>query len=358
MKKIAMVVTNATGPLPSGPTGLFMPELAHPYFALVDRGYTPVLVSPRGGPAAHDTRHIDQFMDDPAVARFMNDAALMGRLQDTAAPEALEPEGFAGVVYVGGHGAPFDFRASDALRDFGEAVHRAGGVVAGICHGVAGLVDLRDAAGEPLVAGRRVTGFSNEEEGDLRDVMPFLLEDELLARGARYSRVRAWTSNVEVDGRLVTGQQHRSAEAFTEALVRVLGEDGPALVRRWFDELPGMSDAAFAGFLDPDFVNHPAPPHLRDGAANFVRVLRYVGAAAKDARYTVEHVVDGGPLVVARVRWAGHFDGEYLGVRGNGGAFDVPQYHCFRIEGGRLAEHWAVRDDLSVFRQAGVTPPA
>ncbi|MEM9074403.1 MAG: ester cyclase [Myxococcota bacterium] len=357
-KKVALVVTNATGPLPSGPTGLFLPELAHPYFALEEGGFSTELVSPAGGKAANDARHLDQFMDDPQVARFYRDSALMALLDATSAPSDLDPAEFAGVVYVGGHGAPFDYRSSPALNSFAEAVYEAGGVVAAVCHGVCGLIDLKTAEGEPLVAGRRVTGFSNEEEGSLREVMPYLLEDELLAQGAVYSRTRSWTSHVVIDGRLVTGQQHRSAEAFSAALLRVLAQGVSAdLVRAWFAQLPGLSDDGFARFVAPDVVNHPAPPRLREGLDAFKQVLRYVHRSAPDQRYTVEEVVAEGDLVVARVRWAGSFRGEYLGVVGNGERFDVVQYHTFRLQDGQIAEHWAARDDLSLFRQTGVEPP-
>lgn len=359
-RRVAFILTNATGPLPSGPTGLFLPELAHPYFALLEAGYESVMVSPAGGAAAHDTRHLDQVLDDPVVARFHADAELMALIEETSAPSALDPAAFAGVLYVGGHGAPFDFRSSVALNTFAEAVHAQGGVVGAVCHGVCGIIDLRSADGTSLVAGRRVTGFSNEEEGALREVMPYLLEDELLARGAVYGRVGPWGSHVEVDGRLVTGQQHRSAEAFSEAMVNALDatqRTHAALVRQWFDELPTLDHEGFARFLTADVVNHPAPPPLRAGRDAFERVLRYVRAAAPDQTYTVEEIVSEGDRVVARVRWAGTFTGEYLGVQGNGGAFDAPQYHTFRIHDGQIAEHWAARDDLAVFRQAGVTPP-
>ncbi|MEM7160591.1 MAG: type 1 glutamine amidotransferase domain-containing protein [Myxococcota bacterium] len=224
MKKVALIVTNATGPLPSGPTGLFLPELAHPYFALVEGGYEPVLVSPLGGRAANDLRHIDQVLDDELVARFYEDAELMALIDDTKAPTEVDSSEYAAVVYIGGHGAPFDYRSSKTLNAFAERIYAQGGIVAGICHGVCGLIDLENDAGQPLVAGRRVTGFSNEEEGGLRDAMPYLLEDALVAQGAVFSRVQPWASNVEVDGRLISGQQHRSAAEFTRAVMTALSE--------------------------------------------------------------------------------------------------------------------------------------
>lgn len=87
-------------------------------------------------------------------------------------------------------------------------------------------------------------------------------------------------------------------------------------------------------------------------------MIPYVLSSAPDQRYEVDSLVIEGPLAAAMVTWRGTFTGEYLGVKGNGQRFSVAQSHLFRVEGGRLAEHWAVRDDLSVFRQTGVAPPA
>jgi predicted ester cyclase len=129
------------------------------------------------------------------------------------------------------------------------------------------------------------------------------------------------------------------------------------LVRRWFAAFPDLNDAVFEAFVHPDIVNHPAPPPLRNGLGNFKRVLLSVLAGVPDQTYRCEELVAEGALVAARTRWMGTFTGAFLGAQGNGARFDVGQSHSFRIADGKLAEHWAVRDDLEVFRQTGVTPP-
>ena len=129
------------------------------------------------------------------------------------------------------------------------------------------------------------------------------------------------------------------------------------LVKQWFAAFPNLTDAVFDNLIHPDMVNHPAPPQIRTGLENFKKVLLYVLDAAPDQTYRCEELVAEGSLVVARTRWLGTFQGEFLGVKGNGGHFDVGQSHSFRIADGKLIEHWAVRDDLEVFRQTGVMPP-
>ncbi len=129
------------------------------------------------------------------------------------------------------------------------------------------------------------------------------------------------------------------------------------LVRRWFAAFPNLTDAVFETFIHPDITNHPAPPPLRNGFENFKKVLSYVLAAVPDQTYRCDELVAEGDLVVARTRWMGTFKGEFLGIRGNGARFDVGQSHSFRVADGKFIDHWAVRDDLEVFRQSGVTPP-
>ncbi len=78
--------------------------------------------------------------------------------------------------------------------------------------------------GTPLVAGRKVTGFTNtEEEGvGLTDVVPFLVEDMLVEQGGVYSKGEDWASYVLQDGLLITGQNPGSSAAAADLLVEAL----------------------------------------------------------------------------------------------------------------------------------------
>ena len=79
--------------------------------------------------------------------------------------------------------------------------------------------------GEPLVKGRKVTGFTNsEEEGvQLTQVVPFLVEDMLKANGGEYAKGADWAPFVLTDGTLVTGQNPASSEPAAKALLQLLG---------------------------------------------------------------------------------------------------------------------------------------
>jgi len=104
-----------------------------------------------------------------------------------------------------------------------EAFVKADKPVSAVCHAPAAFVNVRGKVGEYLVKGRRVTGFTNEEEAalGLTEVVPFLLDDLLKARSGVYSKVADWASYVQVDGRLVTGQNPASSGAAAAELLKL-----------------------------------------------------------------------------------------------------------------------------------------
>jgi len=126
-----------------------------------------------------------------------------------------------------------------------------------------------------------------------------------------------------------------------------------AIVRRWFAGFAtGMTD--FDELVHPDFVNHAAPPAFQHGAATFRRIIDAVLAAGgADGRYEITHLIADGDLVSVFTIWHGTHAASWLGVPATGRHFSTPQAHIFRLRDGRLAEHWAVRDDLSFFKQVG-----
>lgn len=119
----------------------------------------------------------------------------------------------------------WDFPENPDLRRVAEKIYNQGGIVSAVCHGVAGLVDLKDEQGQALIKNRNITGFSNREEllSGMKNQVPFFLEDRLVGQGARYSK--AWlpfTSFAITDGRLVTGQNPQSPRAVAEAVMALL----------------------------------------------------------------------------------------------------------------------------------------
>lgn len=205
-------------------TGYFLREVSYPHLVLTEAGYGVDFVSPKGGPAPMDPGSKGLDGDDEVNKAFVENDDLMAALQNTLAPDAIDAGEVAAIFYAGGHGTMWDLPACDALARLAVAIYEGGGAIGAVCHGPAGLLNMKLSNGRYLVDGRRVAAFTDEEEAavGLENVVPFLLASELAKRGAVHTKADNFKPHVEVDGRLVTGQNPPSAKGTAEALVRVL----------------------------------------------------------------------------------------------------------------------------------------
>lgn len=202
-------------------TGFWLEELAAPYYAFKDAGAHIVLASPAGGQPPLDPKSNEPAFQTELTHRFEDDADALAQLANTVRLDSVSQDDFDAVFYPGGHGPLWDLAedsVSIALIESFVAAHKP---VALVCHAPGVLRHVRQADGSPLVKGRQVTGFTNSEEAavELSDVVPFLVEDELKAKGAAFTRGEDWASYVVVDGRLITGQNPGSSAAAADALL-------------------------------------------------------------------------------------------------------------------------------------------
>lgn len=219
---ILMITTSAaTLRGPDKPTGLWFEELASPYYAFVEAGASVTLASIAGGPVPIDPRSVKPKGENEAsVDRFLDDAAASCALAATPAVTGIDVTAYDAVFLPGGHGTMVDLPESAELAALLGTAWAEGKVVAAVCHGPAGLVNVKDQAGAPLVKGRRVTGFSDSEERavGLDASVPFLLETRLRELGGLYDSAADFQPFAVADGRLVTGQNPASS-ALTAKLV-------------------------------------------------------------------------------------------------------------------------------------------
>jgi putative intracellular protease/amidase len=201
-------------------TGWYLPEAAHPWKVFTDAGWTVSYVSPSGGQPRMDGADLN----DPVQAEFLAHHGPSGPV--TVRPEALDAADIDVVVYVGGHGSMWDFPTHSGLQSLASKVWDGGGVISAVCHGPAGLVNLRAGDGSLVVAGRRVAAFTDAEEeaAGLTTVVPFLLASTLVERGAIHVPADNWQDQVVVDGRLITGQNPASATSLARAIVAKVAE--------------------------------------------------------------------------------------------------------------------------------------
>lgn len=220
-KRVLIAVTSHSSLGDTGkPTGAYVAEIAHPYEVLRGAGFAVDFASPKGGEVPLDG--VDR--KDPSNAAFLDDREAMAKLHASQRSSEVDPSKYDAIFYAGGHGTMWDFPGDVAFAEVGAAIYQRGGAIAAVCHGPSALVNITLADGAPLVKGKTVAAFTNEEESavGLTHVVPFLLSDELAKKGATLQHGALWQSNVAVSERLVTGQNPASARGVAEQLLRVL----------------------------------------------------------------------------------------------------------------------------------------
>ncbi|SPZ83645.1 MULTISPECIES: type 1 glutamine amidotransferase domain-containing protein [Sphingobacterium] len=221
--KILFVVTSHDTKGNTGEkTGYYLGEVSHPWEVLTAAGYEIDFLSPQGG-----NPPVDGFdLTDPVNKKFWEDKYYHNKITHSLKPSQVKPEDYKAIFYAGGHGAMWDLPFDSTIAKIASKIYEANGVVAAVCHGPAGLINIKLKSGEYLIKGKKVNGFSNEEEElvKLSNVVPFLLEDKLKAIGGIYEKSEPWQSHVTIDGRLITGQNPQSAKAIGMAIVKALSK--------------------------------------------------------------------------------------------------------------------------------------
>ena len=241
-KRVAIVLSNPAVSTTTGwPVGFWWSELTHPWLAFRERGYEVELFSPAGGKceadALSDPRDPSGYSDTDLISLgFLSTPKLAALVETTRPIVDLSVDAFDAIVVAGGQAPMFTFEpAADLQRRF-VAFFETGKVAAALCHGVALLRYTKLSNGELLAKGRTVTGFANVEE-DFADnavwemgalprdkhVMPWRIEDAMLAMGANYVQAGLWRDFAVRDGNLITGQQNFSGAATARLVIEALG---------------------------------------------------------------------------------------------------------------------------------------
>lgn len=211
-------------------TGFWLEELAAPYYVFKDAGAEITLASPAGGQPPLDPKSDEPGFQTDATRRFVADEAANAQLADTVRLGSVDQKDFDTVFYPGGHGPMWDLAEDPNSIALIEAFWAAGKTIALVCHAPGVLHRVKNPDGTPFVQGRHVTGFTNgEEEGvGLTEVVPFLVEDELIGQGAIFSKVKDWGVHTVTDGRLITGQNPASSTEAARKLLAALTTSGVA----------------------------------------------------------------------------------------------------------------------------------
>ena len=225
-KKILMVLTSHAELGNTGhKTGFWVEEFAAPYYAFIDAGAEVTLASVKGGQPPIDPNSAAPDAATDATKRFDNDSAAQTLMANTKALGDVNASDFDAVFYPGGHGPLWDLVDNTDSISLIEDFIKTEKPVAAVCHASAVFLNAKNSDGSALVAGKKVTGFSNSEEAamQLTDIVPLLVEDELIKKGGDYQKTDDWGVLALVDGLLITGQNPASSELAAQKLLTQLG---------------------------------------------------------------------------------------------------------------------------------------
>ncbi|MDO6472847.1 type 1 glutamine amidotransferase domain-containing protein [Maribacter sp. 1_MG-2023] len=205
-------------------TGFWIEEFAAPYYALLDKGAEITVATPKGGQAPIDPSSDSEDAQTKDTKRYKEDKDAQSVINNTKKLVEVNASDFDAVFYPGGHGPLWDLANDATSIKLIETFNEQEKPVAFVCHAPAALKGVKGTDGNPLVKGKKVTGFTNTEEAavQLTDVVPFLVEDMLQENGGIYSKKEDWAAYAIQDGNLITGQNPASSELVAEKLLAAL----------------------------------------------------------------------------------------------------------------------------------------
>jgi putative intracellular protease/amidase len=225
-KHIAIIVTSNNKMGDSGkPTGIWVEELAVPYYKFLDAGMVVTIASPLGGAVPFDPSSVAATgKNSPQVERFLNDVTAQKMVQTTPMVATLDITAFDAVFFPGGHGTMWDLPNNPAVTTLVEKQFAANKIVAAVCHGPAGLVSAKRTDGKSILFGKKVNAFTDAEEmaAGLATVVPFTLESRIRELGGLFEGVADWQPHAVRDGNLITGQNPASSEKVAALVLEAL----------------------------------------------------------------------------------------------------------------------------------------
>jgi len=224
-KKILMVLTSHADLGDTGEkTGFWVEEFAAPYYSFKDNGIEITIASPLGGQPPIDPKGELEDFQTAATARYDDDAEVQKLIANTHVLADINADDYDAVFYPGGHGPLWDLTENSDSIQLIETFISVNKPVATVCHATAALLNVKDSSGNYAVSGKAISGFTNSEEEavQLTNIVPFLLEDELIKRGADYQKSDDWSSFAVQDGLIISGQNPASSVLVAQKLLAQL----------------------------------------------------------------------------------------------------------------------------------------
>ena len=205
-------------------TGVWLEEIAVPYYVFKDAGAEVTLASPEGGRVPLDPKSRSIILATFGTKRFLKDEEAMHFLSHSMLLEDVMADDFDVIFLPGGHGPMWDLADNKTLKKLLEAFNEKNKPIGAVCHGVVGLLSLQNEKGESWIKGKQLTCFSNSEEklSGLTELVPFLLETRLVSLGGLYSKGDDYVGHVMSDGNIITGQNPASSKEVAQKIMALV----------------------------------------------------------------------------------------------------------------------------------------
>lgn len=208
-------------------TGFWLEEFTDPYYKFIDNGYEVTIASPRGGKPPVDPKSIQKENQSESTQRFEKDKSAQAKLENTLVLSQVSASDYDTLFLPGGHGPMWDLSSDENMKKIVEDFYSDKKIVSAVCHGPAGLLQATDRNGNSILKGKKITGFTNNEESavGLTKAVPFSLENRMKELGGKFEKGQDFKPFVISDGQLITGQNPKSALPAAEKVIEILGKE-------------------------------------------------------------------------------------------------------------------------------------
>jgi len=220
MRKVLIIVSNANAIGPNHRrTGIFLPEVAHPYAEFEAANYAIDFTSLTGEPPYLDALNL---AGDPQNLAFLTGNG-WAAMQKAIKLADAEVSAYDAIFIPGGLAPMVDMPENILLKAVIKEAYERNDVIGAVCHGPVSLLNVKLSDGSYLLDGKNITSFTNEEEQNYAAAdVPFLLQTALTNQGARFHEAEPWSDHSIADGNLVTGQNPASAKGVAQKMIKLL----------------------------------------------------------------------------------------------------------------------------------------
>jgi putative intracellular protease/amidase len=208
-------------------TGFWLEEFTDPYYKFIDSGYEVTIASPRGGKPPVDPKSTQKENQSESTQRFEKDKFAQAKLENTLVLSQVSASDYDTLFLPGGHGPMWDLSSDENMKKIVEDFYSDKKIVSAVCHGPAGLLQATDRNGNSILKGKKITGFTDNEESavGLTKAVPFSLENRMKELGGKFEKGQDFKPFVISDGQLITGQNPKSALPTAEKVIEILGKE-------------------------------------------------------------------------------------------------------------------------------------